>query len=267
MAALRVPTLTRERAAWREGRLLVGVDEVGRGPLAGPVVAAAVVFPEGCRNVRGLRDSKMLPPERREKLAVVIRSKALAIGLGAASAREIDRLNIRVASAVAMRRALGRCLGALASRGGLAMPRQPQPPPRSERPQTLHCACGDAPTECWIIIDGLPLPEIGIAHDALVDGDARCHSVAAASVVAKTVRDALMHRLAVRYPGYGWGTNVGYATDSHQEGLRLLGPTRHHRRSFFSVAQLRFDFVGGELHNGELHNGELNTTEAQRHRE
>jgi ribonuclease HII len=211
MPALRVPTLTRERAAWREGRLLVGVDEVGRGPLAGPVVAAAVAFPEGCRKVRGLRDSKMLAPKRREILAVIIRSKALAIGVGAASAREIDRFNIRIASAIAMRRALHRCSRALAS------------------------------VDCWILIDGLPLPEIGVEHRALVDGDALCHSVAAASVVAKTVRDALMRRLAVRYPGYGWDTNVGYATDGHQEGLRLLGPTRHHRRTFFPIAQLQLD--------------------------
>jgi ribonuclease HII len=92
-----------------------------------------------------------------------------------------------------------------------------------------------------ILIDGLPLPEIGMEHRALVDGDALCHSVAAASVVAKTVRDALMRRLAMRYPGYGWDTNVGYATDGHQEGLRLLGPTRHHRRSFFPIAQLQLD--------------------------
>jgi ribonuclease HII len=233
MPALRVPTLTRERAAWREGRLLVGVDEVGRGPLAGPVVAAAVAFPEGCRKVRGLRDSKTLLPKRREMLAVIIRSKAFAIGVGAASAREIDRFNIRVASAIAMRRAVARCLRSFTAQERLAMSRQPQPLPDSERPL--------APPAFLILIDGLPLPEIGMEHRALVDGDALCHSVAAASVVAKTVRDALMRRLAMRYPGYGWDTNVGYATDGHQEGLRLLGPTRHHRRSFFPIAQLQLD--------------------------
>jgi ribonuclease HII len=247
--ALRVPTLVRERAAWREGRLLVGVDEVGRGPLAGPVVAAAVVFPEGCRKIRGLRDSKVLPERRRDELAAIVRAKALAIGVGAASAREIDRFNIRVASAIAMRRAVGRCLKALGSvlgsRAAADPPQPPQPP-------------------YWILIDGLPLAEIGLTHDALVDGDARCHSVAAAAVVAKTVRDALMHRLAVRYPGYGWETNVGYATESHQVGLRRLGPTRHHRRSFFPIAQLQFDFEVQELQITEL---QLQTTEAQRHRE
>ena len=219
-----MPTLARERAAWREGRLLVGVDEVGRGPLAGPVVAAAVVFPEGCRKIRGLRDSKMLPPKRREILAVMIRDRALALGVGAASSREIDRFNIRVASAMAMRRALDRCAAALATRVRLG-----------------STACCGASAECWVLIDGLPLPEIGRAHEALVDGDALCHSVAAAAVVAKTVRDALMRRLAARYPGYGWDTNVGYATDRHQAGLRLLGPTRHHRQSFFPVAQLQLE--------------------------
>ena len=213
MPALPVPTLARERAAWREGRLLVGVDEVGRGPLAGPVVAAAVVFPEGCRRLRGLRDSKLLPAARRDELAAAIRAVALGIAVGAASVREIDRLNIRVASALAMRRALVR----------------------------LFVRLADAPY--FVLIDGLPLPEIGVAHEALVDGDARCHSIAAAAIIAKTVRDALMHRLAPRHPGYGWDTNVGYATETHQEGLRLFGATPHHRRSFSPVAQLQLDFT------------------------
>jgi ribonuclease HII len=208
-----VPTLARERAAWREGRLLVGVDEVGRGPLAGPVVAAAVVFPEGCRRLRGLRDSKLLPAVRRDELAAVIRAVALGFAVGAASVREIDRLNIRVASALAMRRALVRLFARLP-----AMP-------------------------AWVLIDGLPLPEIGLEHEALVDGDARCHSIAAAAIIAKTVRDSLMHRLAPRHPGYGWDTNVGYATETHQEGLRLFGATCHHRRSFSPVAQLQLDFT------------------------
>jgi len=93
-----------------------------------------------------------------------------------------------------------------------------------------------------VLIDGLPLPEIGLAHEALVDGDARCHSIAAAAVIAKTVRDGLMRRLAPRHPGYGWDTNVGYATEIHQQGLRLFGPTPHHRRSFSPIAQLQLDF-------------------------
>jgi ribonuclease HII len=206
MADRPIPTLTREAAAWAEGRLLVGVDEVGRGPLAGPVVAAAVVFPAGCSAIAGLRDSKLLPAARREALAAAIRGTALAIGLGAASVTEIDRLNIRVATALAMRRALVRVL--------LHVPH-----PR-------------------VLVDGLPVPELACEHDALVDGDAHCHSVAAAGIVAKTVRDALMHRLASRHPGYSWETNAGYGTEAHQAGLRAHGPTRHHRRSFAPVAQL-----------------------------
>lgn len=205
------PSLKQERAAWADERLLVGVDEAGRGPLAGPVVAAAVVFPARCTAVRGLRDSKLLPARVRLRLAQRIRQRALAFGIGAASSREIDRLNIRVATALAMRRAIRRLL----SRAPLV--------------------------ECQphrILIDGLPLPEIGYDHEALVDGDARCQSIAAAAVLAKTCRDLLMHRLAPRHPGYGWDTNVGYGTEEHQVGLRLHGPTRHHRLTFAPLAQL-----------------------------
>lgn len=208
------PTLTRERAAWAEAHLLVGVDEAGRGPLAGPVVAAAVVFPASCRAIRGVRDSKTLPADARTRLAEAIRRCALGVGVGAASVREIDRFNIRVASALAMHRAIARLM----------------------RRTGLGCQA------CRIIIDGLPLPEVGYPHEALVDGDARCHSIAAAGIVAKTVRDRLMHRLARRYPGYGWETNVGYGTESHQEGLRFRGATRHHRQSFAPVAQLPLIF-------------------------
>ena len=210
------PTLRWERAAWADAMLLVGVDEAGRGPLAGPVVAAAVVFPAGCAAVRGLRDSKTLQAGRRTTLAARIRSRALAIGVGAASSREIDRLNIRVATALAMRRAIAHLL-------------------RGAR-------LDQAPRPCRILIDGLPLPEIGYEHDALVDGDARCQSVSAAAILAKTVRDRLMHRLAPRYPAYGWETNVGYGTPEHQEGLRLHGPTCHHRYTFAPLAQHELPF-------------------------
>jgi ribonuclease HII len=210
------PTLRWERAAWADAMLLVGVDEAGRGPLAGPVVAAAVVFPAGCAAVRGLRDSKTLQPERRSSLAARIRTRALAFGVGAASSREIDRLNIRVATALAMRRAIAH----LFRRSRLS----PGPGP------------------CRILIDGLPLPEIGYEHQALVDGDARCQSVSAAAILAKTVRDRLMQRLAPRYPAYGWETNVGYGTPEHQEGLRLHGPTCHHRYTFAPLAQHELPF-------------------------
>jgi ribonuclease HII len=204
------PSLHRERAAWADATLLVGVDEAGRGPLAGPVVAAAVVFPPDCRAVRGLRDSKLLPAPVRRRLAEKVRARALCWGIGAASAVEIDRLNIRVATALAMHRALVRLLAR---------------PPLAGRAHR-------------ILIDGLPLPEVGFPHDALVDGDARCHSIAAAAILAKTLRDRLMARLAARHPGYGWETNMGYGTEEHHDGLRAHGPTRHHRRSFAPLAQL-----------------------------
>ncbi len=203
------PTLARERAVWAQEHLLVGVDEAGRGPLAGPVVAAAVVFPAGCPCVRGLRDSKILPASKRARLAEKIRGRVIAFGIGAASAHEIDRYDIRVATAFAMRRAISHLLHRFTI-------------PRPYR----------------ILIDGLPLPEIGYPHDALIDGDARCQSISAAAILAKTVRDALMHRLAARHPGYGWLTNVGYGTEEHQESLRVLGPTRHHRLTFAPIAQI-----------------------------
>jgi ribonuclease HII len=203
----RRPTFEREIALWSEGRSIVaGVDEAGRGPLAGPVVAAAVVFPAGMKPIRGLRDSKVLPPQKRERLARVVRARAIAIGVGAASVREIDRINIRRATILAMQRALVR-LGL--EPGG-------------------------------ILVDGLWLPELGRPHDAIVDGDACCQSIAAASVIAKTLRDRLMRLLAARYPVYAWADNKGYGTPEHLEALQALGPTRHHRHSFEPVAQLAF---------------------------
>jgi ribonuclease HII len=188
------------------------------------VVAAAVVFPRGCSAVRGLRDSKILPASVRARLAELIRRRAMAFGVGAASAHEIDRYNIRVASAIAMRRAIARLI-----RGSSLAPYPLNQDRRAsyEGRLTYH-----------IIIDGLPLPEIGYAHDALVDGDARCQSISAAAILAKTIRDRLMLRLAERHPGYGWHTNVGYGTEEHQEGLQALGPTRHHRLTFAPLAQL-----------------------------
>jgi ribonuclease HII len=168
------------------------------------VVAAAVVFPVGAKPIRGLDDSKLLTPRQRAKLAVRIRQRALAVAVGAASVHEIDRLNIRRASILAMRRALRRL--------------------------------GVVPTD--ILVDGLPCPELDCPHQAIIDGDAKCHSIAAASVIAKTMRDLLMDRLAARYPAYAWATNKGYATAEHLDALQLHGPTRHHRWSFAPVAQL-----------------------------
>ena len=211
------PSLAREAAVWEAAHLLVGVDEVGRGPLAGPVVAAAVVFPPRVKRLNGLRDSKVLPAGKREKLAAKVRERALCFALGAASSREIDRFNIRVASAIAMRRAIRRVIAILL-----------RTQPSSASLESLH-----------ILIDGLPLPEIGYRHEALVDGDAHCASIAAAACVAKTVRDELMCRLARRHPGYGWETNAGYATEYHCRALDQMGPTSHHRLSFEPISQLK----------------------------
>lgn len=211
---MKPPSITRERLAWESGRLLIGVDEVGRGPLAGPVVAAAVAFPPHAGRILRLRDSKVLTARRREALAAVIERRAAVVGVGAASVKVIDRVNIRVATAIAMRRALSRALGLR----------------RGERLDGRHFRIA-------VVIDGLPLPEIGMEHQAVVDGDALCYSIAAAGVVAKVVRDRLMQRLARRHPGYGWETNMGYGTPDHLAAIDLTGPCIHHRRSFAPVAQ------------------------------
>jgi ribonuclease HII len=217
-----VPSLQRERLAWAERRLLVGVDEAGRGPLAGPVVAAAVVFPENFRVIRGVADSKTVNLQRREALALKIRARAFCCGVGAASCREIDRVNIRVATAIAMRRAV-RALLRILEAGAVRAPDSRIP--------------GSPALEYTILIDGLPFPELGYPHEALVDGDALCYSVAAASILAKTVRDRLMRGLAARHPGYGWDSNVGYGTPEHLAGLQASGPSRHHRLTFAPLAQ------------------------------
>jgi ribonuclease HII len=188
-----------------DSTLIAGVDEVGRGPLAGPVVACAVIMPPpGVRRaIAGVDDSKQLTAADRERLAVRIREAALSIGIGAASVREIDTYNIYHASVRAMRRAIGR----------LAM-----------RPDHL-------------LIDGLPIRTLGLPHQAVVDGDARCYSIACASIIAKVLRDALMRRLSTRYPQYGWEHNAGYATPEHIAVLDTVGASRH-LRSSLRVRQL-----------------------------
>jgi ribonuclease HII len=199
--------LAYERAAWGRGHLRVaGVDEVGRGPLAGPVVAAAVVLPRDVV-VDGADDSKRLTMHRREALARRIRTMAGAIGIGAASVREIERLNILRATTLAMRRAL------------LAIDPAPQ----------------------WIVVDGRPVRDLGFDHEAVVGGDGEIHCISCASIMAKVCRDRLMRRLAVRYPAYGWQRNVGYGTPEHLEALRRFGPSPHHRRTFGGV-QLDLSF-------------------------
>ncbi len=188
------------------GPLLAGVDEVGRGPLAGPVVACAVVMPADARAIRGVDDSKTLSAGERDTLAGRIHERAQAIAIGAASVREIDRLNIYHASVLAIRRAITRL----------------------------------AVLPDHVVIDGLTIRTLGIEHTAVVGGDARCHSIACASIIAKVTRDRLMQALARRHPHYAWDTNVGYGTRAHQAGLALHGLTAHHRRSFAPVSQLSF---------------------------
>jgi len=195
----------RERELRVAGRLIAGVDEVGRGPLAGPVVACAVIMPPGQPVIRGVADSKMLSRSERERLAPIIRSRALALGVGAASVREVERDNILQASVRAMRRALSR----------LAVP-----------PDV-------------VLIDGRPLKTLDWPHEGIVDGDARCYCIGCASIVAKVVRDRLMRTLGGRHPGYGWETNVGYGTGEHWHAIERLGLTAHHRLSFLSSASVR----------------------------
>jgi ribonuclease HII len=190
------------------GPLIAGVDEVGRGPLAGPVVACAVVMPPDVRAIAGVDDSKRLSADERCRLAVKIRQRAIAIGIGAASVREIDRVNIYHATVVAMRRALSRL--------------------------------GVVPDH--VVIDGKPFRTLETPHTAIVGGDDLCYTIACASIIAKVTRDRLMHALAGRYPNYRWERNVGYATLAHIQGLAEFGVTPHHRRSFIPVRQLSLDF-------------------------
>ena len=181
--------------------VVCGVDEAGRGPLAGPVYAAAVIL-DPVRRINGLADSKVLSAERREVLAQRIRERAIAWSVAFATVEEIDRVNIFHASMLAMRRAV----------------------------QALSVK----PDEAWI--DGNACPqELGCAARAFVDGDALHKPISAASILAKTARDAEMIALHDRYPGYGFDKHKGYATAEHLESLGRLGPCEIHRRSFYAV--------------------------------
>jgi ribonuclease HII len=199
-----VPTLRHERRLWNEGlERVVGVDEVGVAPTCGAVVAAAVIMKPGCHRIPGVRDSKTLSQLQRDRLAPLIRRRAVAVGVGAASVREIDQLNIYHATHLAMRRAIAR-IG-----------------------EHDH-----------VLVDGNRIvgfeQQVG-PYSAIVDGDAKVYSIACASVVAKVVRDRMMERLAIRYPGYGWERNQGYATLEHRQAIRRLGLTPFHRRSFLAL--------------------------------
>jgi ribonuclease HII len=187
--------------------LIAGVDEAGRGPLAGPVVAAAVVLDESKR-VRGLRDSKELTALAREQLAVEIRTHAVAWAVAAADVAEIDTLNILQATLLAMRRAVE--------------------------------ALAVSPDVVWI--DGLHCPPLAYPARGIVDGDRQIAAIAAASILAKTARDALLVELDRSYPAYGFARHKGYSTPEHLAALQAHGPCPAHRRYFARVAQIELDF-------------------------
>ena len=208
MRVAQLPTSHAEEAAHRAGYLRVaGVDEVGRGPLVGPVMAGAVVLPyplPPALRGAGIRDSKALSARARERLAPLIREHAVSAAVGSASAAEVDRLGIVEATRQAMLRAVA----------SLAV-----------RPDLL-------------LVDALDLPQAGIPFRAIVHGDALCLSIAAASIVAKVTRDRLMVEMDARYPGYSLARHKGYPTADHLARLRRNGPTPEHRRSFAPVRQL-----------------------------
>jgi ribonuclease HII len=187
--------------------LIAGVDEAGRGPLAGPVVAAAVIL-DPHRRIRGLRDSKLLTAPAREELAEQIRTHALAWTVAASDVAEINALNILRASLLAMQRAIERL--------------------------------GVRPEVVWV--DGLHCPTIDYPARAIVDGDRLVAEIAAASILAKTARDAILMELDRAYPAYGFARHKGYATEEHLAALRVHGPCPEHRRYFAHVVQAEFDF-------------------------
>jgi ribonuclease HII len=186
--------------AWDGPGLVAGVDEAGRGPLAGPVVAAAVIL-DDLHPISGLADSKVLTPKRRERLYDEIRAKALSCCIAQASAEEIDRLNILQASLLAMRRAVE----------GLRL--------------TPH----------RVLVDGNRLPVLRVPAQAVIGGDAKVPAISAASILAKVHRDRLCHEMHAQHPGYGFDDHKGYPTPAHLAALRLLGPCELHRRSFAPV--------------------------------
>jgi len=194
-----------ERALWARGVTRVaGVDEVGVGPLAGPLVAAAVILPQEI-GLRGVDDSKKLSAAVRERLSAEIRARAVAIGLGIATVEEVDRLNTFWAALLAMRRAV------------LALPLSAE----------------------HLLVDGRRIPDLDLPQERLIKGDSRSYSIAAASIVAKVERDAMMHAHDRAYPEYGFAHHMGYGTPEHLAALSRHGPCPIHRRSFIPVSQAR----------------------------
>lgn len=184
---------------------VAGVDEAGRGPLAGPVVAGAVLLPEHLHNLAGLNDSKQLSAAKREALfAALLESVDVFCSVGVAVREEIDRLNILRATHLAMARAVA----------------------------------GLVPSADFCLVDGLPVKGLPVPHRAIVKGDSLSLSIAAASVLAKVTRDRMMEEADVEYPQYGFAKHKGYGTKAHMEALRKHGPCPLHRRSFAPVSQM-----------------------------
>jgi ribonuclease HII len=186
---------------WDPIGLMAGVDEAGRGPLAGPVVAAAVIL-DDAKRIRGLADSKVLTPLQRERLYDQIREKALCCAVGEATVGEIDTLNILHATMLAMSRAVE----------GLRL------------------------KPAKVLVDGNRLPRLDVLCEAVVGGDAKVKSISAASIVAKVTRDRMLAQLHEEFPQYGFATHKGYGTPEHLEALRTHGPCVHHRKHFSPVA-------------------------------
>lgn len=195
--------LSYEKELYKQGlSLIAGVDEVGRGPLAGPVVAAAVILPKNCK-IKGLNDSKKIPKKKHLEIFQAVQDQALSIGIGIMDNQIIDQVNIYEATKLAMQEAISQL-----------------------RPQPEH-----------LLIDAMKL-ELPISQTSIIKGDANSLSIAAASIVAKVTRDELMKEYDQRFPGYDFATNAGYGTAKHLEGLTKLGVTPIHRTSFEPVKSL-----------------------------
>lgn len=193
-----IENLTFETELWNSGkRFIAGVDEAGRGPLAGPVVAAAVIFPRHLR-LDGIKDSKTISVKKRYELFEIIKSKALSIGIGIVDNRIIDEINILNATFRAMHKAIEELI----------------------------------PTPDYLLVDGPYFAELNIPAKKIVDGDSRCYTIAAASIVAKVIRDEIMVQYDKQYPDYGFARNKGYGTREHIEAIKKFGLTDIHRKSF-----------------------------------
>lgn len=230
--------LQHERDIWKNGnergpvRLIAGVDEVGRGPLSGPVVTAAVILPEDF-DVPGVNDSKKLSEKRRESLFAEIAEKAVGIGIGIRDNDAIDRINILEATKEAMAEAVfsirpAGTFGRTAGEFTEYFMAQADPDMESPEPAVPE----DRIRPDHLLIDALTLEGVNIPQTGIVKGDANSVSIAAASIIAKVVRDHMMVRFEEKYPGYGFASNKGYGTKAHYQGLDGQGACRIHRRSF-----------------------------------